>query len=83
MAGSSLLSTAAAMALSTCAFVRPASTNSVVLMVHSRYDYAAAALSRIGTRTLGFQKSGSAAAVHPRATMHTKQFLPFSAVSKP
>src|SRR5882757_408409 len=37
----------------------------------------------MGTRTFGFQKSGSAAEVHPRPTTHTKPFVPLTAVSKP
>src|SRR5580693_882755 len=37
----------------------------------------------MGTRTFGFQKSASAADVHPRPTIHTKPFVPLTAVSKP
>src|SRR5215813_13049261 len=53
-------------------------------MVDGMLERAAGALKQIGARSLGFQKSGSSfPALHDRCTMHTKPFLPFTAVSKP
>src|SRR5215469_7436910 len=66
------------------AFVRPANTISVLLLVVGKTDRAAGGLKQIGPRILGFQNSGaSAGPIHPRSTAHTKPFFPSTAVSYP
>src|SRR5271154_2189775 len=82
--GNSFLSKAVLIASAISSLDRPARTNSVFLTVMGTLNRAAGGLKQIGPRILGFQNTGSSTpAVHPRSTMHTKPFLPFTATSYP
>lgn len=81
IADSSFLAIPSAMASSVCACVRPVSIRPVSFVMRRKQDRAAAVFTDMGTRTFGFRKS--ATEVHEPATMDTKPFLPWSAVSKP
>src|SRR5277367_3762177 len=82
--GNSFLSKAVLIASAISSLDRPANTNSVFLTVIGTLNRAPAGLKQIGPRILGFQNTGSSTpAVHPRSTMHTKPFLPFTATSYP
>src|ERR1700722_9968479 len=84
IAGNSLLSKAALIASAIASLDRPDNTNSVFFTVMGTLNRAAGGLKQIGPRILGFQKTGSSTpAVHPRSTMQTKPFLPFTATSYP
>src|SRR5580704_15090639 len=83
-AGNSLLSKAELIASRIWVSDFPARANWVLEIVMGRYVRAAGGLKQIGPRILGFQNSGSPnGAVHERSTIHTKPFVPFTAVLYP
>src|SRR5580700_8378900 len=83
-AGSSLLSSADAVAWTISVFDFPASSSLVFIRKMGKKVLAAGGLKQMGARTLGFQNSGSlVAAPHDRSTRQRKPLVPFTAVAYP